>query len=113
MTYTPEDPRQARALDALLARDIVPPPSAGLRRAILLGFAERAQAGFWRSFWRELGGLRVVAPALATSLALGIAVATFVPSLANPVEAVDQVADEAPAYAELAMLDGAYEEYLP
>jgi hypothetical protein len=55
----------------------------------------------------------VVAPALATSLALGIAVATFVPSLANPVEAVDQVADEAPAYAELAMLDGAYEEYLP
>ena len=69
MTQTPEDLRQPRALDALLAADVVPPPSAGLRRAILLGFEQRVQGGFWRTFWRELGGVRVVAPALTASLA--------------------------------------------
>ena len=110
MTQTPEDLRQPRALDALLAADVVPPPSAGLRRAILLGFEQRVQrmqGGFWRTFWRELGGVRVVAPALTASLALGIAVATFIEPTATATE------DEAPEYAELALLDGAYEDYLP
>ena len=107
MTQTPEDLRQPRALDALLAADVVPPPSAGLRRAILLGFEQRVQGGFWRTFWRELGGVRVVAPALTASLALGIAVAVGSMNVATATE------DEAPEYAELALLDGAYEDYLP
>lgn len=107
MTRTPEDLRDARSLDALLAADVVPPPSAALRRAILLGFEQRAQGGFWRAFWRELGGVRVVGPALTASLALGIAVATVIEPVAPA------TVDEAPDYAELALLDGAYEDYLP
>ena len=108
MTQTPEDPRQAAALDALLAADAVPPPSPGLRRAILLDAGRHLQGGFWRTVWRELGGVRVVAPALTASLALGIAVSTFV----LPATEVD-ADDTAPGYAELALLDGAYEDYLP
>ena len=107
MTTTPEDLRQAHTLDEVLAADVVPQPSAGLRRAILLGFEQRAQGGFWTTFWRELGGARIVGPALTASLALGIAVAAFV----EPVSPA--TIDEAPDYAELALLDGAYEEYLP
>ena len=107
MTHLPEDLLPDRALDALLAADAVPSPSPGLRRAILLEFAQRAQGGFWRTFWRELGGARVVAPALTASLALGIAVATFI----QP--AAETTVEDAPGYAELALLDGAYEDYLP
>jgi len=110
MTRTPEDSARSRMLDAWLAADTVPPPSPGLRRAILLGFEQRMQGGFRRTFWRELGGVRVVAPALAASLALGIGVAAFLPATSAP---VDAVADDGPAYAELALLDGAYEDYLP
>ena len=108
MTTQPEDLRHGRALDALLAADVVPPPSPGLRRAILLGFERQARGGFWRTVWRELGGLRVVAPALTASLVLGIAVAASVPPALDPADE-----DVAPAYAELALLDGAYEDYLP
>ena len=108
MIHAPEIPDEARALDALLAADSVPPPSAGLRRAILLGFEQRLQGGFWRTFWRELGGMRIVAPAFAASLALGIGVASSMPSTTT-----DAVVDEAPEYVELALLDGAYEDYLP
>ena len=105
---TPEDPRADRQLDALLAADVVPPPSAGLRRTILLDFQARAQGGFWRAFWREVGGLRIVAPALSASLALGIAVASLVEPALDPA-----IEDTAPGYAELALLDGAYEDYAP
>lgn len=104
---TPEDAARDRQLDAWLATDVVPPPSADLRRTILLDFQAHAQGGFWRSFWRELGGVRVVAPALTASLALGIAVATQF----SPITEFD--AGDAPDYAELALLDGAYEGYLP
>ena len=108
MNPMPEDPNADRALDALLAADVVPAPSPALRRTILLDFEQRMAGGFWRSFWHELGGVRVVAPALTASLALGIAVATFAPPATEAT-----VDEEAPGYPELALLDGAYEDYLP
>lgn len=105
---TDESADQARALDALLAADVVAPPSEGLRRAILLDFEARTAGGFWRALWREIGGLRIAAPALSASLAVGIAVAAMLePAL--PVAAPG----DTPGYAELAMLDGGYEGYLP
>jgi hypothetical protein len=107
---TDESADQARALDALLAADVVAPPSDGLRRAILFDFQARTAGGFWRALWREIGGLQVAAPALGASLAVGIAVATMLePALPPAVPAPG----EAPGYAELAMLDGGYEGYLP
>lgn len=107
-----ETPDQARALDALLAADGVAPPSEGLRRAIVLGFEAHAAGGFWRALWRELGGLRVAGPALSASLAIGIAVAA-VSGPAPPGGDFDGAPEEAPGYAEFALLDGAYEGYLP
>lgn len=100
-----ESPADARALDALLALDRVPPPSPALRRAILLDFDARAAGGFWRGLWREIGGLRIAAPALTASLVLGIAGA----SLYEPVSSVP----DAPGYAELALFDAPYEDYAP
>ena len=111
MTPThPESADQARVLDALLAADVVPPPSPGLRRAILLDYESRSAGGFWRALWREIGGLRVAAPAFSASLAVGIAIAAMMePAL----PALDPAAEDTPGYAEFALLDGAYEEYLP
>ena len=100
-------------LDALLAQAHVPAPSAGLRRAILLAADARGET-FWRALWRELGGLRVAGPALAASLALGVAVATLLPDVAgdSTEPSVDALADEtAPDYTELALFDAAYEDY--
>ena len=106
MTPQTESPRDAQALDALLALDRVPAPSPDLRRTILLGFDARMAGGFWRTLWREVGGLRVAGPALAASLALGIAVSTtFSTDPAVTDEAV------APDYTELALFEAPYEEY--
>lgn len=115
MTPIPDESAdQARALDALLAADVVAPPSAALRRAILLDFEARTPGGFWRALWRELGGLRIAGPALGASLAVGIAVAAMMePALPAAAPAAAPVAGEAPGYGEFAMLDGGYEGYLP
>lgn len=112
MTTDHESIEQARALDALLAADVVAPPSAGLRRTILLDFEARSAGGFWRALWRELGGLRIAGPALSASLAVGIAVAVMLEPAA-PAPSADVADGEAPSYAEFALLDGAYEEYVP
>lgn len=112
MTTDHESPDQARALDALLAADVVPQPRAGLRRAILLDIQARSAGGFWRALWRELGGLRIAGPVLSASLAVGIAVAAMLEP-ATPAPDSDVASEEAPGYAEFALLDGAYEEYLP
>ena len=113
MTPTrPESADQARVLDALLAADVVQPPAPALRRAILLDYEARSAGGFWRALWREIGGLRVAAPAFSASLAVGIAIAAMMePAL--PATGPEVAGGEAPGYAEFALLDGAYEEYLP
>lgn len=107
-----ESKEQARALDALLAADVVAPPSAGLRRTILLDFEARSAGGFWRAVWRELGGLRIAGPALSASLAVGIAVAAMMEPAVPSID-TDFATEDAPGYAEFALLDGAYEEYVP
>lgn len=112
MTTDHESIEQLGALDALLAADVVAPPSAGLRRTILLDFEARSAGGFWRAVWRELGGLRIAGPALSASLALGIAVAAMLEPATSPPGA-DVATEDAPGYAEFALLDGAYEEYVP
>ncbi|HET6602672.1 MAG TPA: hypothetical protein VFG21_00430 [Xanthomonadaceae bacterium] len=97
--------RQAGELDAWLAHEVTPAPHSDLRRAIVLAAEGRIGAGgLLRALWRELGGLRVAGPAFAGSLALGIAAAAMVEA---PLEAEAQ----APAYAELALLDPGYEDY--
>ena len=103
---------QARAFDALLAADVVAPPSPGLRRTLLLDFEARKAGGFWHALWRELGGLRVAGPALSASLAMGIAVAAMTEPV-SPGAAPAVAGDDAPGYAELALLDGSYDGYLP
>ncbi len=112
MTTDHETIEEARALDAWLAADVVAPPSAGLRRSILLDFEARSTVGFWRAVWRELGGLRIAGPALTASLAVGIAVAAMLEPATSPPD-TDVATEEAPGYAEFALLDGAYEEYVP
>jgi len=99
---------RALALDALLAVDAVAPPAADLRRTILAAAEDHVGAGFLRALLRELGGLRVAGPALAASLVLGIATASMFEPLLDTATDV-----QAPDYAELALLDGAYEDYLP
>lgn len=100
---------QAAALDALLAADAVAPPRPPLRRAILLA-AEMRGPGFLPMLWRELGGLRVAGPALAASLVLGIGVADVFGLQSTDAATA---ATQAPGYAELALLDGSYEDYAP
>ena len=109
---TPLKPRDDRALDALLALDVVPPPHANLRRRVLRDADGRAAGGFWSALWRELGGARIAGPALAMSLALGVAVSSMVVPPADPASDV-LAAEDAPDYLELAMLDTTYEEYAP
>lgn len=100
---------QAASLDALLSGDRVPPPRPQLRRSILLA-ARARRTGFLPMLWNELGGLRVAAPTLAASLVLGIAVADVFgwQDTVTPDPSV-----QAPDYAELALLDGSYEDYVP
>ena len=111
-TLDDETPDQKRALDALLAGDRVPPPSAALREAIVRDFRER-NVGFWRGLLRELGGPWMLGPALAASVALGIGMAAMIgvaPYAPEPAPADDPSAE----YIELALLDGGeYEDYLP
>lgn len=100
---------RATSLDTLLASDPIAPPRPQFRRAILL--AARSREGLLRALWHELGGLRVVGPALAASLVLGISAADLL-ALSDP--ATQAQADaQAPGYAELALLNGSYEDYLP
>ena len=108
---TDETTGQARALDALLAADVVAPASPGLRRTILLDFEARSAGGFWHALWRELGGLRIAGPALSASIAVGIAVAASLQPAAAPDTPL--AGEDAPGYAEFALLDGAYDEYAP
>jgi hypothetical protein len=98
----------ARSFDALLSRDVVAPPSTGLRRAIVLAADARLEGGFWNTLWRDLGGARIAGPALAASVVLGIAASAILsPALDTA------TTTESPDYAELALLDGAYEDYAP
>jgi hypothetical protein len=99
----------ARSFDALLSRDVVSPPSTGLRRAIVLAADARLEGGFWKTLWRELGGARIAGPALAASVVLGIAASAIL----SPALETATSTDESPDYAELALLDGAYEDYAP
>ena len=111
-TLDDETPEQARALDAWLATDRVPPPSAALREAIVRDFRSRT-GGFWRGLWHELGGLRLVGPALTASLALGIAGAAMTGAFL-PAAAPDDTDVDADDYIALALLEsGDDEDYLP
>ena len=111
-TLDDETPDQKRALDALLAGDRVPPPSGALRDAIVRDFRSRT-GGFWRGLLHELGGLRLVGPALTASLALGIAGATLA-GVFLPASEPDDADVDADDYIELALLDGGDDEdYLP
>ncbi|WP_460811744.1 hypothetical protein [Luteimonas pelagia] len=98
----------ARSLDALLGHDVVASLSTGLRRAIVLAADARLEAGFWKTLWRELGGARIAGPALAASVVLGVAASAM---LSPALDATTTA--EPPDYAELALLDGAYEDYAP
>lgn len=112
-THRDETPDQARALDAWLATDRVPPPSAALADAIVRDFRARTGPGFWRGLLHELGGLRRVGPALTASLALGIAGAAMLGAFL-PGTAPDDADVDADDYIELALLDGGDDEdYLP
>jgi hypothetical protein len=67
---------QQRALERQLeALPPAPPPSMDLRRRILAAAptARPGALGLLAALWGDLGGLRRVGPALAASLALGIA----------------------------------------
>ena len=74
--------RQVERLDALLDSAALPPPSAALRRAVIDSFVNRplGLAESLRLLWRELGGLRIAAPALAASLAMGVAMGSWLPA---------------------------------
>lgn len=111
-TLDDETPEQKRALDALLASDRVPPPSAALREAIVHDFRSRG-GGFWRGLLRELGGPWTLGPALAASVALGIGLAAMI-GVAPPAPEPAVADDPSVEYIELALLDGGeYEDYLP
>lgn len=99
---------EARSFDVLLSRDVVAPPSSGLRREIVLAADARLEGGFWKTLWRELGGARIAGPALAASVVLGVAASAM---LSPALDATTTA--EPPDYAELALLDGAYEDYAP
>jgi hypothetical protein len=68
-----DDPSLDAELDALRA---APPPSAQLRRNVLLAVAREPRALSWRealaALWRELGGTRLAGPALAMALVAGL-----------------------------------------
>ena len=105
--------RDAVALDAALAQlDPVPLPPADLRRRILLAAARephrdaRGIAGLLADLWRELGGTRIAAPALALALATGLGLGW------EAVPATD-AADDGEDLVLLAQFDDSYTEFLP
>ncbi len=104
-----EDPR---ASDALLAAAelslwLQPPaaPKAALRRRILDDAQQLVgQRGFWSRLWEELGGLRLVAPTLASGLLLAL--------LLVQLDTVSTTATEEGDLLSLALLADEEEEYL-
>ncbi|MBB5014680.1 hypothetical protein [Rehaibacterium terrae] len=110
LAASPEARRQqheAARLDALLDAWQPPAPSPDLRLRLLhaMPLPQRAESLLHR-LWRELGGWRLAAPALAGALALGIAIGVLLPAM----EAGDDLLAE---WLSLAQLDDPYEEYTP
>lgn len=95
---------EAAEMDHLLAS--MPEPSSTLRAQILAGaISARSQPGFLQRLWEELGGFRLVAPALASSLLLAFALVQLDPTNVS-------VNDEDELFS-LALLAVEEEEYLP
>jgi hypothetical protein len=104
---------EAQSLDALF-EPLAPAPDApsGLRRTILLTVAQeprapRGLAQTLRELWRELGGIRVAAPALAAACAFGIGLAWMTAPLPD---APDDASEDVLA---LAQFEQSYEESAP
>jgi len=77
---------QAAALEERLAAFPAPDPSPALRRNLLADFAAQRARGSWLdALWRQIGGIRVALPAMATALALGVAVGSWLPAPASDI----------------------------
>jgi hypothetical protein len=105
--------RDARALDAELALlQPVPAPASGLRRQILLAAAREPRSGtrgileLLAGLWRELGGARIAAPALALAIAAGIGLGWDT----GPMGDADEDGEDLLL---LAQFDENYSEFLP
>ena len=105
--------REVAQLDAALAG---PTPEHALQplRARILNAAARApgpgrspaKGSFWQTLWLELGGLRLVGPALAAALTLGVGLDQLVGSNSLSAQAETDLVS-------LALLDEDDEELLP
>lgn len=104
--------RSAQWLDAQLDTLTAPPLSPRLRTAILAALPARVRvAPSWRALlaglWHDLGGPRLVMPALAAALALGVGVGVWLPS------PPDAAATDAADVLALAQFDDDFSELLP
>lgn len=71
---------RAAMLEQRLAAFEAPEPSSALRRNLLADFAAQQARGGWQDrLWRQIGGIRIALPAMATALALGVAIGSWLP----------------------------------